>query len=91
MTIVGKQEAAPQGGFKSMGILRITKAYGQRLATWLDAEIRSGRLNRHYDLVIADHLHEHPVRLFVTKNGFWSEIDTLADLDAANAALGVSA
>jgi len=90
LTIVAKQETAPEGGFKSMGILRITKTYGQKLARWLDDEIRSGSLGRYYDLVIADHLDDHPLRLIVTNSGFWSEIDTLADLQAAEAALGAA-
>lgn len=90
LTIVSKQETAPEAGYKSMGVLRITPRFGEKLTTWLDDEIRSGSLNRYYDLVIADHLHEDPPRLFVTRDGFWSEIDTLADLRAAEAALGAA-
>lgn len=77
------------GGFKSMGLLRLSRSFGSRLSSWLDEEIvQRERTDRYYDLVIAEHLNEGAPSLFVCSRGFWSEIDTVDDLKHAEVAVG---
>lgn len=81
----GTVDVAP--GFKSMGLLRLSPPYAASLAGWLDAEVASGRRDRYYDLVIADHLAESAPLLANCPEGFWTEVDTAEDLQQARDAL----
>jgi hypothetical protein len=70
-----------------MGLLKVSSSYGKRLSRWLEEEKASGRRDRYYDLVIADHVEETSPVLVPADEGFWCEIDTVEDLRAASAAL----
>jgi len=76
-----------KAGWKSMGLLKLSPSYGTRLAAWLEREASSGRRDRYYDLVIADHVDEEAPNLVVAEQGFWIEIDDSLDLTAAASAL----
>lgn len=87
LEIVRSPATGRPGTWKSMGLLRVSPAFGARLAGWLESECRDRR-DRYYDLVIAEHLSEEAPTLVAVNFGFWSEIDTPADLDRAARALG---
>jgi choline kinase len=81
LTIVS--DGVGRKGFKSMGMLKISRPFGERFSLWLDQEESLSRRDRYYDLVLADHLEEDAPELLVIATGRWLEIDTPADLQKA--------
>ncbi len=71
-------------GWKSMGLLKISPAYGAQLASWLQEEVALGRRDRYYDQVVADHVSEDAPLLLTAEDGFWIEVDTPQDVVVAN-------
>ncbi len=67
--------------FKSTGVLKITSDYGKLFSGWLDEDVANDNVDIYYDLVIAQHLHDHPIYIFdVTNKSKWVEIDDFDDL-----------
>lgn len=88
LMIVPKGSSPDSEGFKSMGLLKLSPSYGARLAEWLEREVSTGRRDRYFDVVVADHCSEYAPTLFTVSDGFWTEVDTPEDLAVATAALG---
>ena len=69
--------------FKSVGILRITSAFGRVFEEWLDREIESDVRDIYYDLVLAKHVKDKAIYICDINGSRWAEIDTQEDLDLA--------
>jgi len=69
--------------YKSVGILKIKKLLGRKLALWLDKGVKNKVTNIYYDLVLAKHLEK--ANIFVKYIGKlkWWEIDNQEDLEYA--------
>jgi len=66
---------------KSVGILRLTTSGSARLKQWLCEATGKERL--YYDMILAEHLEETAVQSVDISPFRWYEIDTVADLAAA--------
>ncbi len=71
--------------FKSAGILAIHPETGRAFSRWLDEDVRRGRVQVYYDLVLADHLAEARISVLDIGGRKWLEIDDEADLQRAEA------
>lgn len=68
---------------KSIGILQLSVHGMDKLLEWLEDGIRAGKENVYYDLILADHMNDLPIRVVDIKGAKWFEIDSQADLIAA--------
>ena len=71
--------------YKSAGILAITPGTGDQIGRWLEEDIRRGRVDVYYDLILADHLAEAQFEIINIHGKKWFEIDDLDDLKKAEA------
>ncbi|MDQ7053971.1 MAG: phosphocholine cytidylyltransferase family protein [candidate division KSB1 bacterium] len=71
--------------YKSAGILAIHPETGRAFSRWLDEDVRRGRVQVYYDLVLADHLAEARLSVLDIGGRKWLEIDDEADLRRAEA------
>ncbi len=74
--------------FKSVGMLKLSKEYGNALASWLDKEVENKNVAVYYDLVIAKYVSEMPLYVMNIEGLKWQEIDSISDIEAAEALFG---
>ena len=74
--------------YKSVGMLKLTKEYGAALASWLDKEVEAKNVQVYYDLVIAKYISEMPLYVLNIEGLKWQEIDSISDLENAEALFG---
>ena len=74
--------------FKSVGMLKITAAFGRKFERWLSEEIKNNVKDIYYDLVLAKHIKEEPVYICDINGLRWAEIDNQEDLNLAKKKVG---
>lgn len=85
LDIVGHPATRRRGQHKSIGVLHLMREGVGKARQWLAKGVREGRCNDYYDLIFRDHLGSNLVRVEDIAGHRWFEVDTLEDLDRANA------
>ncbi|MCX6557975.1 MAG: phosphocholine cytidylyltransferase family protein [Candidatus Aminicenantes bacterium] len=83
LRIIRPPEKAQMGNFKSIGILHLSMAAVPIIQKWLSGGLANQQSNLYYDLIFADHLEERLISVVDIHGSRWFEIDTPADLKAA--------
>jgi L-glutamine-phosphate cytidylyltransferase len=85
---IGARGAAPTHGWKSCGVVRVSKDLGAKLPGWLSSARDSGRERDYYDLILGDYLAESPIHVADIGSAPWYEVDNEADLQRAEEIFG---
>jgi choline kinase len=78
----------PWGAYKSASVLAIGRQLAASLTGWLERGVQEGKTNLYYDLILAGHLKEAEFQICDISDLPWAEVDTEADLAAAQRLFG---
>jgi choline kinase len=68
------------GMLKSAGILGLNADAVSAMSDWLRGGVSQNKVSLYYDLIIAEHLHELPIKVLDVSPAKWMEIDTVGEL-----------